>query len=109
MLKEGSDYKMQFSVTSDPPMPHYQHVLSKEESSLHDHANHVCLDLQSNIICFKNVQGSDSGRYTISSSNVVGKGQASFLLKVKSECILEAIEDSYYVECLLTQVLPATH
>ena len=36
-------------------------------------------------VCFKRVRRSDAGTYTVTTFNVVGKGQASFQLKIKSK------------------------
>ncbi len=90
LLKEGSSHQLVFDVLSDPPLESpSQHQLSKE-GSLHPHESHVYLECDATVVQFKSVRKVDEGTYTISASNVAGRGQITFRLKIK--CKLLSLE-----------------
>ncbi len=76
-VKEGSDHVLVFSKEHSS-----SHSLSREgwDPLLEDH---ICIRGKS--VCFRRVKRRDAGRYTITSSNAYGEGQASFHLRVKCE------------------------
>ncbi len=81
-LKECCDYRVDFKVISDPSLDTQSgHFLSKEGGS--PSTDHVCI--RGTTVHFRRVRRSDAGTYTVSTFNAVGKGHASFQLRVKCE------------------------
>ncbi len=79
-LSEGSDHRVDFTITSDPSLDTQSgHTLSKQGGSLD--RDHVYI--RGKTVCFSMVRRSDAGVYTVSTYNAVGKGQASFQLNIK--------------------------
>ena len=81
-LKEGSDHKVDFVVTSDPSLETQRgHLLCREGES-HSESN---VYLKGNTVFFRKVRRRDAGTYTVSSNNAAGKGTVSFKLNIKCE------------------------
>ena len=80
-LKEGSTYQLEFSCSPSPE----QHYLSKEEGS----GEESRVFIEDSCVHFCGVKRSDAGKYTVSSTNIIGKGQVSFHLKVKCEFVVQ--------------------
>ncbi len=81
-LQELSDHRMEFVVTSDPSLDTQSgHLLSRQGGSPCENRVYI----QGTTVHLKKVRRSDAGMYTVSSFNAVGKGQASFQLKIKCE------------------------
>lgn len=83
-LKEGSDHKMEFTVISDPSL-HTSSRLFFSKYGGSCRKTHVYIEGKE--VYFKRVGKGDAGKYTLSTYNVVGKGQASFQLDVKGNCL----------------------
>ncbi len=79
-LKEHGDYKENFTVTSDPSLQS-GYFLSKEGGSPCE--AHVFI--RGTTVYFRRVGRSDAGTYTVSTYNAMGKGYASFQLKITCE------------------------
>ncbi len=73
-VKEGCDHVLGFTKELSS-----SHSLSREGLL----GDHICIREKS--VSFKRVKRRDAGRYTITSANAYGKGQASFHLRVKCE------------------------
>ena len=76
-VEEGDKTEVKFQVTQDPPLLNDgRHTLLKEGVP-------VCakrVTLTENIIRFSSIRKGDAGKYTITSSNGIGPGKASFTL-----------------------------
>ena len=79
-VKEHSDHRLDFKVTSDPSLDTQSgHFLSKQGGSPHE--AHV--SIRGTTVYFRRVRRSDAGTYTVSTFNAIGKGQASFRLIIQ--------------------------
>ena len=76
---EGDEFEVQFAVTQDPPLlKGKKNILWKDDVAVSDDR----VSIGESVIRFSSVQRADAGRYTITSSNGVGRGQGSFNLTV---------------------------
>ena len=92
-MKEGSDGKVDFEVSCDPPLiKKCEHSISKVEGCVRPDSIRVC----GNTIYFKKVKREDAGKYTISCSNVVGEGTRSICLNVKGKDVCKPLPSWTY-------------
>ena len=76
-VKEGDKAEVKFQVTQDPPLLNDgRHTLLKKGVPVCD----TRITIAANIICFSNIRRGDAGKYTITSSNGIGLGEAFFTL-----------------------------
>ena len=102
---EGSDAKVQFDVTRDPPLlKNKKHKLSKEgDQVLEDR-----ITIGESAIQFSSIRREDAGIYTITSSNGIGEGHGSFTLNIFGNFFLVIIISSYDILfCQVFQCIPS--
>ena len=95
---EGNEFEVQFAVTQDPPLlKGKKNILLKDDVAVSDDR----VSIGESVVRFSSIQIADAGRYTITSSNGVGRGQGSFNLAVagtvNSDIVYSGTEHAQYM------------